>query len=114
MPAVCAAALFLPRLAHTCQLCVAFSMASTNRLLLQALLMRLGDAVRGNDGSATDRYYRRVPMIARQHFDTNPRISKSLEQLLSVTAEWLSTDVADRYQAGQQVLEHIERVSQLL
>ena len=89
-------------------------MASTNRLLLQALLMRLGDAVRGNDGSATDRYYRRVPMIARQHFDTNPRISKSLEQLLSVTAEWLSTDVADRYQAGQQVLEHIERVSQLL
>ena len=113
MPAVCAAALFLPRLAHTCQLCVAFSMASTNRLLLQVLLMRL-DAVRGNDGSATDRYYRRVCMIARQHFDTNPRISKSLEQLLSVTAEWLSTDVADRYQAGQQVLEHIERVSQLL
>jgi hypothetical protein len=89
-------------------------MASTNRLLLQALLMRLGDAVRGNDGSATDRYYRRVRMIARQHFDTNPRISKPLEQLLSDTGEWLSTDVADRFQTGQQVLEDIERVCRLL
>lgn len=89
-------------------------MASTNRLLLRALLMRLGDAIRGNDESAADRYYRRVGMIARQHFDTNPLVSEALEQLLSVSSEWLSTDVAERYQAGQQVLEHIERVSELL
>jgi hypothetical protein len=53
-------------------------------------------------------------MVARQHFDTNPRISGAIEQLLSASGEWLATNVAERYQAGQQVLEHIERVSQLL
>jgi hypothetical protein len=89
-------------------------MASANRLLLQALLMRLGDAVRANDEAAADRYHRRVGMIARQHFDTNPQVSHALEQLLSVSSEWLVTKVAERYQAGQQVLEQIERVSQLL
>jgi len=89
-------------------------MTSTNRLLLQALLMRLGDAVRGNDESAADRYHRRVGMIARQHFDTNPQISAALDQLLAASSEWLATNVAERYPAGQQVLEQIERVSQLL
>ena len=89
-------------------------MASTNRLLLQALLMRLGDAVRGNDAAAADRYLRRVAMIARQHFATNPRLDHALEQLLSASSAWLATNVAERYQAGQQVLEHLERVSQLL
>ena len=89
-------------------------MASTNRLLLQALVMRLADAIRGNDESAADRYYRRVRMIARQHFDTNARVSDAVEQLLAASGAWLSTDVADRYQVGQQVLEHIERVSELL
>lgn len=89
-------------------------MTSTNRLLLQALLMRLGDAVRGNDESAADRYHRRVGMIARQHFDTNPQISAALDQLLAASSDWLATNVADRYGAGQQVLEHIECVSRLL
>jgi hypothetical protein len=89
-------------------------MTSTNRLLLQALLMRLGDAVRGNDESAVDRYHRRVGMIARQHFDTNPQISAALDQLLAASSAWLATNVAERYPAGQQVLEHIDRVSQLL
>jgi hypothetical protein len=32
----------------------------------------MGDAVRRNDGSAGDRYYRRIGLMARQHFDTNP------------------------------------------
>ena len=89
-------------------------MTSTNRLFLQALLMRLDDAIRANDESAADRYCRRVRMIARQHFDTNPRVSGAIEQLLSASGEWLATNVAERYQVGQQVLEHIERVSQLL
>ena len=89
-------------------------MPSTNRLLLQALLMRLGDAVRGNDEAAVDRYHRRTGMIARQHFDTNPQIGDALEQLLVASSEWLATNTAERYQIGQQVLEHIERVSQLL
>jgi len=76
--------------------------------------MRLGDAVRGNDASAVDRYHRRVGMIARQHFDTNAKISVALDQLLAASSEWLATNVAERYPAGQQVLEHIERVSHLL
>ena len=53
-------------------------MASTQRLLLQALLMGLGDAVRRNDELAADRYHRRLRMIA-PHFDTNPLISDALE-----------------------------------
>lgn len=89
-------------------------MASTNRLLLQALLIRLGEAVRGNDEAAAGRYHRRIGLVARHHFDTNPQISNSLEQLLLASSGWLAMNVADRYQAGQQVLEHIERVSQLL
>jgi hypothetical protein len=76
--------------------------------------MRLGDAVRGNDEAAADRYHRRVGMIARQHFATNPRVGDALEQLLWASSEWLATSVAERYQAGQQVLEHIEQVSRLL
>ncbi|MGN6750086.1 MAG: hypothetical protein ACTHJS_15985 [Xanthobacteraceae bacterium] len=76
--------------------------------------MRLGDAVRGNDEAAADRYHRRIGMIARQHFDTNPQIGDALEQLRVASSEWLATNTAERYQIGQQVLEHIEGVSQLL
>jgi hypothetical protein len=88
-------------------------MASTQRLLLQALLTGMGDAVRRNDESAADRYYRRLGMIAR-HFDTNPPVSDALERLLSTSGRWLATNVAERYEAEQQVLEHIERVRELL
>jgi len=76
--------------------------------------MRLGEAVRGNDEAAVDRYHRRIGMIARQHFYTNAQVGDALEQLLLAGSEWLATNTADRYQAGQQVLEHIEHVSQLL
>jgi len=86
-------------------------MASTQRLLLQALLVGLGDAVHRNDESAADRYHRRLRMIAR-HFDTNPLISDALEHLLS--ASWLATKAAERFEAEQQVLEHIQCVADLL
>jgi len=92
----------------------AFSyMASTQRLLLQALLKGMGDAVRRNDESAMDRYCRRLALIAR-HFDTNPPVSDALERLLSAGGRWLATTVAKRYEAEQQVLEHIECVMDLL
>ena len=88
-------------------------MESTERLLLQALLKGLGDAVGGNDGSAGDRYHRRITLIGR-HFETNPKISGALERLLSVSALWLTTKTAERYQVGQQVFDRIERVIELL
>lgn len=88
-------------------------MASTQRLLLQALLVGMGDAVRRNDESAMDRYHRRLGMIAG-HFDTNPLVSDALERLLSTSGRWLATKVAERYEAEQQVLEHIECVIDLL
>ena len=88
-------------------------MASTQRLLLQALLMGLGDAVRRNDELAADRYHRRLRMIARQHFDTNPLISDALEHLLSASGRWLATK-AGRYEADQQVLENIQHVMDLV
>ena len=88
-------------------------MTSTQRLLLQALLMGMGDAVRRNDESAADRYHRRLAMIAR-HFDTNPLVSDALEHLLSADGRWLATKPAERYEAGQQVLEHIRTVMDLV
>jgi hypothetical protein len=89
-------------------------MASPQRLLLLALLTGMGDAVQSNDGAAADRYHRRISLIARQHFDTNPSISDALERLLSASDRWLETNVAERSEAEQPVLEHIERVTELL
>jgi hypothetical protein len=88
-------------------------MVSPQRLLLHALLTGLGDAVRRNDEAAADRYHRRISLIAG-HFDTNPRTSDALERLLSASGRWLATNVAERYEAEQQVLEYIERVRSLL
>src|SRR6516165_412598 len=61
-------------------------MASPQRLLLQALLSGLGDAVGRNDEAAADRCHTRIRLIARQHFATNPSISAALERLLSASA----------------------------
>ncbi len=91
-----------------------FGMTSTNRLLLHALLNGLSDAVSRNDEAAAGRYHTRVRLIARQHFDTNPSISDALERLLSVSDRWLATKVAERHEVGQQVLELIECVRDLL
>jgi hypothetical protein len=88
-------------------------MASTQRLLLQALLMGLGDAVRRNDESAADRYHRRLAMIGR-HFETNPVVSGALEHLLSASSRWLAAQAAERYEAEQQVLEHVQSVMDLV
>jgi len=88
-------------------------MASTQRLLLVALLKGMGDAARRNDGSAAARYFRRLGMIA-PHFDTNPLISDALEQLLSASSRWLATKTAERYEMEQQVLEHIQSVMDLV
>jgi hypothetical protein len=52
-------------------------------------------------------------MIGR-HFDTNPPVSDALERLLLASGRWLATKVAERYEAEQQVLNHIERVMELL
>ena len=89
-------------------------MASPQRLLLHALLSGLGDAVARNDEAAADRYHRRIRLIARQHFDTNPSISDALERLLSASDRWQETNVPGRAEAEQPVLEHIERVAELL
>jgi hypothetical protein len=88
-------------------------MASTNRLLLHALLTGLGDAVRRNDEAAADRYHRRISLIAG-HFETNAPISEALERLLLASSQWLATNAAERYEAGQRVLELIEPVMDLL
>ena len=88
-------------------------MASTNRLLLHALLTGLGDAVRRNDEAAADRYHRRISLIAG-HFETNAPISEALERLLRASSQWLATNAAERYEAGQRVLELIEPVMDLL
>jgi hypothetical protein len=60
-----------------------FCMDSPQRLLLRALLIGMGDAVRRNDESAGDRYHRRLRGIA-PHFDTNPRVSDAPERLVLI------------------------------
>ena len=89
-------------------------MASPQRLLLRALLSGLGDAVGRNDEAAADRYHRRIRLIARQHFATNPSISDALARLHSASGRWRETNVFERSEAEQSVLEHIERVTELL
>jgi hypothetical protein len=96
-----------------CALGGVFRMASTNRLLLHALLNGLGDAVHRNDEAAADRYHRRISLIAG-HFETNASVSDALERLLSASGHWLATKTAERYEAGQRVLELIEPVVDLL
>ena len=45
---------------------------------------------------------------------TNTGISAALERLLSASAQWSATKVAERYELEQQVLERIERIMELL
>jgi hypothetical protein len=90
-------------------------MPSTKRLLLHALLNGLGKAIRRNDGLAADRYQRRIGMIA-DHFDTNPRLCEALERLLLASDRFLAMNmnVADHYEAEEQVLGLIEGVREFL
>lgn len=88
-------------------------MASTNRLLLQALVNGLSDAVGRNDEAAADRYHRRIRLIAG-HFDTNPTLSGALEELLVASGGWLQTEAAHRIEAEQPVAQLIDHIKQLL
>jgi hypothetical protein len=88
-------------------------MASTQRLLLHALLNGLGNAVRRFDQPAADRYRRRIILIAG-HFETNAAVSQALERLLWASGQWLATKGPERYEAEQQVLELLDGVADLL
>jgi len=74
------------------------------RLLLHALVKGLGDAVRHNDRSIADRYRRRLRLIAEE-FDANPPVRDTLEQLLWATDQWFTTDVVERDENKERVLE---------
>ena len=89
-------------------------MRSTNRLLLSALLSGLSDAISRNDEAKAYRYRTRIGLIARNHFETSLVISDALGQLLLASDGWLATKAAERFEVGQQVLELVERVSDLL
>jgi hypothetical protein len=88
-------------------------MASTNQLLLQALVKGLGEAVSRNDEAAADRYLTRIRLIAG-HFDTNPTLSVALEWLLLAGGNWMKTDAAKRVEVEQPVAELVDRIAQLL
>jgi hypothetical protein len=90
-----------------------FAMASTNQLLLQALVRGLGEAVGRNDEAAADRYHTRIRLIAG-HFDTNPTLSVALEWLLLASGDWMKTDAPNRVEAEQPVAELVDRITQLL
>jgi hypothetical protein len=74
----------------------------------------LADAVRRNDGSAAERYQRRIRSLTQEHFVTNLTLSETLEQLLRVSDRWLETPVAERYEREGHVLELIERARERL
>ena len=83
------------------------------RLLLYALVKGLGDAVRRNDKSVADRYRRRLRLIAKE-FEANPRIRDMLERLLWATEQWFTTDVVERDENKERVLELTERIMRFL
>jgi hypothetical protein len=83
------------------------------RLLLHALVKGLGDAVRRNDKAAVDRYRRRLRLIA-EDFDANPPVRDTLERLFWATDRWFTTDVVERDENNEQVLELTEHVMKLL
>ncbi len=83
------------------------------RLLLSALLKGLADAVSANDGSAAYRYHGRLKILAPD-LDTNPTVGGALERLLSASGQWLATDVAERRNVEQPVLDLIESIDALL
>ena len=88
-------------------------MASTHRLLLQALVNGLSDAVGRNDEAAADRYHTRIRLLAG-HFDTNPVVSAAIERLLSASGSWLKTKVSDRFEAEQPLAELADHITELL
>ena len=83
------------------------------RLLLYALVKGLGDAVRRNDKSVADRYRRRLRLIAKE-FEANPRIRDMLERLLWATDQWFTTDVVERDENKERVLELTAHIMQIL
>jgi hypothetical protein len=83
------------------------------RLLLYALVKGLGDAVRRNDKSVADRYHRRLRLIAKE-FEANPRIRDMLKRLLWAADQWFTTDVIERDENKERVLELTERIMRFL
>jgi hypothetical protein len=83
------------------------------RLLLYALVKGLGDAVRRNDKSAADRYRRRLRLIAKE-FEANPPIRDALERLFWATDQWSTTEVIERDENNERVLELTERIMRFL
>ncbi len=83
------------------------------RLLLSALLKGLADAVSANDGLAAYRYHSRLKVLAPD-LDTNSTVSEALERLLSASSQWLATNVAERRNVEQPVLDAVETINALL
>ena len=83
------------------------------RLLLHALVKGVGDAVRRNDKSVADRYRRRLRLLAEE-FDANPPIRDTLERLLWATDQWFTTDMVERDENKETVLELTERIMEIL
>ena len=83
------------------------------RLLLYALIKGLGDAVRQNDNSVADRYRRRLRLIAKE-LDANPPLRDALERLLWATNQWFTTDVVERDENKERVLELTKRIMRFL
>jgi hypothetical protein len=90
-----------------------FSYARSARFSVWPLPIAFSSTVGCNDEAAADRYHRRISLIAG-HFETNAPVSDALERLLSASGRWLATNAAERYEAGQWVLELIEPVVDLL
>jgi hypothetical protein len=83
------------------------------RLLLYALVKGLGDAVRQNDNSVADRYRRRLRLIAKE-FDANPPVRDALELLLWASEQWFTTDVVERTENKERVLELTEHIMEIV
>jgi hypothetical protein len=86
---------------------------SGKRVLLNALLKGLADAIRRDDRSAAERYCERFRLATDEIVADEP-VQNARKELLLISGLWVDADGANRDETRLQMLEFIDRVIGLL
>ena len=86
---------------------------SGKRILLNALLKGLADAIHRDDQSAAERYCERFRLATDETIADEP-FQNARKELLLISGLWLEADGVSRDETRLQMLEFIDRVIGLL
>jgi hypothetical protein len=86
---------------------------TAKRILLNALLKGLADAVRRDDRSAAERYCERFRLATDETVADEP-VQNVRKELLLISGLWVEADAVNRDETRLQMLEFIDRVIGLL